>query len=178
MPRTLTTDQFIEKARSIHGDRYDYSKVDYVNAHKAVVITCPEHGDFNKTPDAHLRKKQGCARCSGFNKLNTDTFIAKAKLIHGDKYDYSKVCFIKLQKEVTIICSVHGDFQQIPYNHLSGSGCSKCSGFGFTYLSYEEAKKYVRSLGIKTEKEYDQWWKLNRPDFLPLTIDTYYKNHK
>lgn len=63
MCKKLTTEQFIEKARLVHGDKYDYSKVNYVNSTTKVCIICPKHGDFWQTPSGHINAKQGCQKC-------------------------------------------------------------------------------------------------------------------
>ena len=121
----LTTEEFIKRAREIHGDKYDYSKVNYINNHTNVIIICPEHGEFKQTPKSHLNG-QGCPKCNGGVLQTTEEFIKKAKEIHGDKYDYSKVNYINSYTEVTIICSEHGEFKQKPRAHLKGYGCPKC----------------------------------------------------
>lgn len=126
MPK-VTTDEFIAKARAIHGDKYDYSKVEYVNSKTHVIIICPIHGEFLQRPDKHLLG-QGCPRCSGLVKLTTDEFIQRAKEIHGNKYDYSKVNYINSQTDVCIICKEHGEFFQKPVSHFKGHGCRKCAG--------------------------------------------------
>ena len=121
---------FIEKARQIHNDKYDYSKVNYVNSRTKVCIICPEHGEFWQTPHNHL-KGYGCAECgkekSHLPKITTEDFIAKSKEIHGNKYDYSKVCYKTSDTKVCIICAEHGEFWQTPSNHMNGSGCPKCA---------------------------------------------------
>ena len=123
-----TTEQFIEKAKAVHGDRYDYSKVEHVNSSTKVTIICPEHGEFEQIPGGHLSGK-GCAECGGTKKSTTEQFIEKAKAVHGDRYDYSKVEYVNDSAKVTIICSTHGEFEQMPTNHLVGRGCLECSGF-------------------------------------------------
>ncbi len=125
-----TKETFIEKARKVHGDKYDYSKVEYVNSHTKVCITCQKHGDFFMLPTNHLRGK-GCIKCRdemASKKMlsNTKEFIEKARKVHGDKYDYSKVEYECSNKKVCIICPEHGEFMQTPNKHLSGSGCKKC----------------------------------------------------
>ena len=127
MPKRLTTEQFIEKARKIHGNKYDYSKVKYINNITRVIIICPKHGEFLQTPNDHL-DGCGCSKCGGVKKSNTNDFIAQSKKIHGDKYDYSKVEYINNKTPVCIICPTHGEFWQKPNDHLGGHGCSKCSG--------------------------------------------------
>ena len=128
----LTTEEFIRRAKDIHGDRYDYSKVEYVNARTKVCIICPEHGEFRQTASEHLRG-QGCPKCAQEKKKDssltstTEEFIRKAKEVHGDKYDYSKVKYVNVRTKVCIVCPEHGEFQQIPSNHLNGQGCPKCA---------------------------------------------------
>ena len=121
---------FIEKARQIHNDKYDYSKVNYVNSRTKVCIICPTHGEFWQTPHNHL-KGYGCAECgkekSHLSKMTTEDFIVKSKEIHGNKYDYSKACYKTCDTKVCIICPEHGEFWQIPSNHINGSGCPKCA---------------------------------------------------
>ena len=125
--KKITTKDFIEKAKQIHGDKYDYSKVEYVNYKTKVCIICPKHGEFWQNPHHHLSRKQGCHLCNGGVNLNTEEFIDKAKKIHGDKYDYSKVKYIDNRTKVCIICPEHGEFWQTPNCHLNGQGCPKCN---------------------------------------------------
>ena len=128
---TSNTEDFIQKARVIHGNKYDYSKAQYINCITKVCIICPEHGEFWQRPSDHLCGK-GCIMCSRNSSAekqssNTEDFIKKARKIHGNKYDYSKVQYINSSTKVCIICSEHGEFWQIPSSHLQGVGCPKCS---------------------------------------------------
>jgi len=121
---------FIEDAIAIHGTRYDYSKSDYANCNKKLIVICKIHGEFKITPTHHLRKI-GCANCgtersADSHRLSQDQFISKANTIHEYQYDYSKVNYIDNRIKVIIICSEHGEFTQIPNNHLRGSGCDRC----------------------------------------------------
>ena len=119
------TEQFIEKAQQTHCNKYDYSKVKYINNHTKVCIICPEHGEFWQTPNKHLRG-DNCPFCSLTKKLDKSKFIEKAKEIHGNRYDYSKVEYVNNRTKVCIICPEHGEFWQTPANHLKGSNCPKC----------------------------------------------------
>lgn len=121
-----STEEFIKKAKDVHGDRYDYSKVVYKKVNDPVVLVCPTHGDFMQQPNTHLNGF-GCAKCSGIAKLTTEEFIAKAKGIHGDKYDYAETAYHTVREPVNIMCPTHGTFSQLAGIHLAGSGCSKCS---------------------------------------------------
>ena len=125
MPKVLNKEEFIKKARKIHGDKYDYSKVEYVNAMTPVCIICPEHGEFMQRANTHLTG-HGCPKCVGVKKRTSEDFINDARKIHGDKYDYSKVVYKTMKDSVCIICPEHGEFWQLPENHLSGCGCTKC----------------------------------------------------
>ena len=140
----INTEEFIKKAKSIHGDKYDYSKVEYVNAHTKVCIICPKHGEFWQQAYCHTNLKQGCPKCYGNTKKTTEKFIEDAKKIHGDKYDYSKVEYKNNRTKVCIICPIHGEFWQTPKEHLKGSGCLECS-----YISLKEKQKLGNDEFIK-----------------------------
>ena len=130
MAKRFTKDEFCKKARSVHGEKYDYSKVDYVNSKTKVCIICPKHGSFWQTPSDHF-SGCGCPKCANehrndWRRLDTALFIKKAKKIHGEKYDYSKVDYKKSSEKVCIVCPKHGEFWQTPNKHLLGRGCSLC----------------------------------------------------
>ena len=124
-----STEQFIKDAIKIHGDKYDYSKTQYIGNDKKICIICPEHGEFWQNPNSHLSgcKCPECAKKCMPTKMDTNSFIEKAKEIHGNKYDYSKTVYKGTIKKVTITCPVHGEFEQIAFVHLQGSGCPKCA---------------------------------------------------
>lgn len=131
MASRLTQEEFIEKAKAIHGDKYDYSMVEYVNNRTKICIICPDHGEFWQAPDSHLQG-HGCPKCrsdkmSKIEKYNNEIFINKARRVHGDKYNYSKVEYINSKTKVCIICPIHGEFWQLPSDHLRGIGCAACS---------------------------------------------------
>lgn len=121
---------FIKRAREIHGDKYDYSAVNYQDAKSKVVLTCPKHGTFDITPDGHLAGN-GCTQCG--IELNTarmtstkEEFVEKALKVHGDYYSYDKVEYVNALTAVTITCPLHGDFEQLPSRHLAGHPCGEC----------------------------------------------------
>lgn len=125
----LTTEEFIEQCKKTHGDKYDYSKVEYKGYNVKVEIICKEHGSFWQLPNNH-RRGQGCPVCAKplQNPFRTvEEFIKKARAIHGDKYDYSKVTNPRSGSKVCIICPIHGEFWQFTNNHLQDCGCPKCS---------------------------------------------------
>lgn len=131
-----STKQFIEDAKIVHGDKYDYSLVDYTGAHNRVQIFCKRHNTpFMQAATTHLSGR-GCPECGMENghqklKMNNDSFAAKAIKVHGGKYCYSKVQYVNNYTPVEVICSEHSEFMVSPTNHLSGRGCPKCAVYGF-----------------------------------------------
>lgn len=124
--RKLTTKEFIERAKKVHGDKYDYNLVDYKNNYTKIKIICSEHGIFEQTPYNHVIGKR-CPECYGKFKLTTKEFIERAIKIHGNKYDYSYVNYIGSEDKVTIICKkCNNTFKQRPTFHLQEHGCPKC----------------------------------------------------
>jgi len=129
MRKALTTEEFIKKAQKIHGNRYDYSKVNYINAFEKITITCKDHGDFKLSPNNHTRnsKSGNCPKCIRLKntKSNLD-YIKEAKSIHGNKYDYSQTNYKGAYSKVTIICKIHGPFETTAREHTRGTGCYEC----------------------------------------------------
>jgi hypothetical protein len=123
----ISTEEFIQRARRIHGDLYDYSGTRYTNTRTKIEVVCAKHGPFSVTPNDHLSKKSGCPRCKG-KSATTETFIVEAIKIHGDRYDYSDVDYKTSRIPVEIICKVHGSFFQAPAHHIHHrSGCTQCN---------------------------------------------------
>jgi very-short-patch-repair endonuclease len=120
----INTYIFIDRAKIIHGDKYDYTLSVYVKAKSKVKIICPIHGIFEQTPNNHVLGGYGCNQCSYLS--STKDFIKKATKIHGNKYNYSQVDYKNNKTHIKIICHKHGEFMQEPRNHLSGYGCSIC----------------------------------------------------
>ena len=123
---------FINESVQIHKNKYDYTKVKYINCNTKVCIICPEHGEFWQTPRCHLRGS-GCPKCGKIstqmsNTISQEDFIRKAKEIHNNKYIYTNVVYKNNREKVNIICPIHGEFKQSPSKHLSGQGCPKCYG--------------------------------------------------
>ena len=120
-----TTEEWIKRAKKVHGEKYIYDKVEYTLSNKKVLITCPIHGDFWQEATSHL-SGVGCPKCNGGVELTTEEYVNKLKQVHGEKYDYSKVKYINAKEKIDIICPIHGVFKQLPYQHLKGQGCPKC----------------------------------------------------
>lgn len=146
--KKITTEEFIERAKQIHGDKYDYSKVNYINSHTKICIICPKHGEFLQLPHSHLFGS-GCPVCARIKRTSENTFIQRAKEVHGDKYDYSKTEYINKRTKVCIICPIHGEFWQRPHNHIHGKqGCPEC---GKKYA--KEWRKNNYNVFLKASKE-------------------------
>lgn len=125
MSKTVTTQDFIRRAREVHGDKYDYSKTVYVSATTPITIICPEHGEFQQRPVNHTMGR-GCRDCAGNKPLTVAKFIERAQTKHGNRYDYSQVAFEGVENKITIICPEHGPFEQRVMTHLKGFNCPKC----------------------------------------------------
>ena len=146
MPKKLTTEEFIERSKIIHGEKYDYEKVEYVGGREEVEIFCNScNVFFLQIPKNHLRGS-GCQQC-GINKSSrsqtrsASKFISMAKQVHGDKYDYSMVEYTSCKIDVVLLCKECKIlFYQTPDHHLSGQGCRKCG---------VESIKKKQSLGIE-----------------------------
>lgn len=148
MSQPLNNKGFIEKAIKVHGDKYDYSKVEYIDSKTPICIVCPEHGEFWQLPHVHL-KSSGCPHCGKEIKrqkltLTTEEFIKRAKQVHGDKYDYSKVEYKDSKTKICIICPKHGEFWQTAYIHLNGGGCPRCA----------KKMRGIHNKGTKTTEEF------------------------
>lgn len=117
---------FINRAIEVHGDKYDYSKVEYKGSFPHVTIICKKHGEFRQSPANHLsgRTCDKCARES--TRAGKEKIEAIFRSVHGNKYDYSKTEYSNLRAKITIICEKHGEFKQRTKNHIDGQGCPKC----------------------------------------------------
>lgn len=144
-------DIFIKKAKEKHGDKYDYSKVEYVNNKSKVCIICPEHGEFFVTPNNHLSKFDlgGCPKCKRkkigeYKRKPLEDFVNESNTVHNNKYSYNKVDYHKTDEHVIITCPIHGDFTQRPQDHIKGHGCPKCANQ--QSLPEEEIYNHISSI--------------------------------
>lgn len=167
----ITNEQIIESFREVHLNKYDYSLVEYTTMHNKVKIICETHGIFEQTPNAHIRQKQDCPKCSIITntlrqKGTTESFIQKAKIKHGNRYNYSQVEYGNTAHDkVKIICKQHGVFEMSPNSHLSkGTNCPECmkKNTGWAKTSWENsckgkvAKLYI----IKCYNENEEFYKI------------------
>ena len=164
MPRKKTKEEFIKEAIMVHGNKYDYSRVVYVNNNTKVEIVCYEHGSFWQLPRTHVNKSCGCPKCS---KVYSDQsyFIENATRIHKGKYDYSKVNYIDCKTKICIICPEHGEYWTTPNSHISGCGCRKCDN-----KRKSNQRKYIYGIGIndyegfikESDEAYKTWFQMLR----------------
>ena len=162
----LDTNLFIFNAKKIHGDKYNYSNVKFIDSRTPIKIICPEHGAFEQLPNNHTSKKQGCYECLG-KVFDNRTFIKKANEIHYNKYDYSKIVYVNSITPITIICSEHGEFEQSPNSHLNGSTCPMCS---IKDTTENKLKDFITSLSVDITGN-------TRKIIHPLELDIYIPNH-
>ena len=151
----LTTEQFIELSKKRFENRFSYEKTIYKNGRTKVLITCPVHGDVFVTPHDFLTSKFGCPKCAdvfnGITKSHGKEWFIAAREIHGDRYDYSKVEYKNNSTKVCIICPEHGEFWQVPYNHIHGSGCPLCGKRRKKYTNDD----FINSANIIHNHKYD-----------------------
>lgn len=167
--RTITAEEYKKRYYEKFGDSgYDLSLTEYVNTKKKIKVICHEETDgvehgFFYTKPYDLMKGRGCPKCyekrrGKWHFSNTEEFIMKARKIHGNKYDYSKVEYRGVKTKVCIICPMHGEFWQTPNDHLSGKGCSHCKE---SKMEKEVGKILIeKNVLFETQKTFD-WLKMN-----------------
>ncbi len=153
--KKLNTKIFIEKAKLKHGkEKFNYDFVNYIKSNIKVKIVCKEHGEFEQTPASHLRGSR-CPKCYGNIKLTQEEFINQSNLIHNFIYDYSLVEYINIDTKVKIICDIHGEFLQDPYNHLKGRKCKKCSSVEQGNKQKLSQEEFIKKAKLKHGNRYD-----------------------
>jgi very-short-patch-repair endonuclease len=156
-PNKVTLNYFLIKSNEVHNSKYDYSLVNFNSISDKVDIICKEHGVFKQRVSNHMNLKDGCPKCAGVGKWNTDLLVLEFKKIHKDKFDYSKVLFENVDKKVEIICKEHGSFYQNIYKHLNGQGCRFCEspskGEDYIKMWLDDLKiNYIRQHSFETCK--------------------------
>lgn len=161
------------------GDKYDYSLVEYINAHTDVTIICRKHGPFKQTPTNHLFGKNGCHQCvHAASTRTTEDFVAIAMSVHGHSYDYSKVVYKNCDEHVVIACRKHGDFSQIAWCHLAGHGCARCNMFrSWSAISMQWLKFMQVGLGDRIEHALNGG-EFVFPEYRRMSADGYIESSK
>ena len=161
---SILWDIYKEDLQKIHNNKYNYSKVIWKGVDVDITVECPIHGEFKIRPVDHKRER-GCRACFKetfipYNKLNTQKFIEKSIKIWGNRYNYSKTKYIDSNNEVIIICSIHGEFKQLPQQHYKYE-CELCR--------YEK-KELIEISKKKIELENKQNNKLNTEIFIEKSV--------
>lgn len=152
----VSSADWVARAVEACGDKWDYSKVDYVDNSTPVTIICPQHGEFLQNPTNHLRGHIGCKKCNG-RMGSTPAFIYRAKEVWGDRWDYTPTNYLGYKEALTIRCPEHGDFEQVAEYHLTGKvGCRSCAPLALT--SDEVIEKIVDVWGEDTWDLSDIQW--------------------
>ncbi len=154
---------FVKNALKKYGNKFDYSKVDYIDSQSKIIIVCKKHGDFLKTPAKHLFHKHSCPSCAkeGYSeavKISKIDFMKKAKSIHGDKYNYIKTTIGRMSDKIEIYCNLHKQyFIQQQSVHLDGRiGCKECLRKikeDYNHTIYKE--NFIQSFVKKFGDNYD-----------------------
>jgi hypothetical protein len=159
--KCMTTKTFQTNAQLVHGSKYDYSHVRYINAVTKVEIICGVHGPFFQRPNNHTSLRQGCPACDVDRKrlratsltMSTSDFIERSRLLYGDTLSYEKTTYSKSYSPVMLTCTIHGEFKVArAEKHLMGQGCPSCKEFGSTGV-----RLIVRVLveeGVQYQREY------------------------
>jgi len=152
MSKKLTTKEFIKKARAVHGDLYSYDTVEYEGSKTKVKIDCKIHGEFLQQPNLHINRTHGCPKCGLINRKNLiktlSEFLHEAKLMYGDRFNYSEMQYVNATTKVKIICKIHGPTLQEPHQHLRAkNGCLKCS-----VVSRADKRRYTKDKFIQKAK--------------------------
>ena len=158
-----SNEDFIKSSVKLHGNKYDYSLVNYINNKEKVKILCRKCDQyFEQTPHSHLQN-HGCPFCKPGTLGTKEEFIRKSKIKHGDRYDYSLVSYINYNTKVEIICSIHGSFFQEPGNHIQGQNCTYCKNSkGQDKIKNILSKK---NIDFESEKKFDDCYNQRKLPF-------------
>ena len=152
--------EFIETANNRYSEKFDYSKVIWNGNHKNVTIICSKHGEFEQMPSNHLQGKTGCPKCRREEQAinshyTTEQFIEKAREVHGQKFNYEKTVYTGTYNDITIICPIHGEFQQRATTHLNSYGCNQCAMDSIKKHNKKSTKQFIRECEEVHGKRYD-----------------------
>lgn len=187
--RKSNLDAFLTESKLLYGDKFGYDRCIYNGYNKTLELFCKIHGYFKCLPTSHLKGNSsgGCKKCSNTivgdrTRSDTETFISKAKEIHGDTYDYNFVKYTTSSEKIKISCKVHGIFEQRASHHLAGQGCRLCTSAGFDneapahlyILKYSDITK----VGITNKHPEIRVSSINKSSELDFDVETYFKFSK
>jgi hypothetical protein len=162
--RTYTVEEFIARARTVHGTRYSYDRAVYTKKGQPLLVTCPEHGDFPVAPNNHIVRKSGCPQCAAVSRSvkqkgrrrpgiggrpawSREQFITAANEVHTGKYRYDSLVYENVNTHVTVTCPKHGDFIQFGSAHLAGQGCPSCPAV--ISSGHMQISEFLTTLGVE-----------------------------
>lgn len=168
--RLINTKTAIQEAKELHGDRYDYSLLEYVNYTTSLKIICPEHGLFEQKYQKHCKLGRGCQKCGAIKgtlsqSFTKEIFVERANLSHNNFYDYSKTIYINNHTHIIIECPLHGEFTTTPAPHLKGVECSKCARSKRNINS----RKSIKEILLKFKSRHGDFYKYNIPEGVKTT---------
>lgn len=160
MQKKLSLDELITKSKEIHGEKYCYNKFILINSHTKGVITCPIHGDFEQSFDVHIHQKSGCPKCANVERNIKNRKFTVSMLEENDKkynfgFDYSKFTYNGYDIASTVICPLHGEFQQTWHHLKYGHGCPICGNKkNYSELKLKEALE-AEFIEVEYQKRFD-----------------------
>src|SRR5690554_3152864 len=170
MARKKTWEDHVADFKRVHGDRYEYpeSQVLEESSKTKIKITCNVHGSFEQRIYKH-KAGDGCPFCAGRGET-TQGFIARLRDVHGNQYDYSKVKYLGINKEIDIRCNVHGWFSQLASNHLKGKGCFKCGVSNRTQKRTKPNDEFIKNCKAVHKGKYDYSSTIYKNSKTPVVI--------
>ena len=157
---------FAIKARKVHGDKYDYSKVEYIRATDKVEVICKEHGSFYRSLNNHVDKNSGCTTCSNINA--TGGWGLKDWVITGNKsndFESYKVYVVKMYSEDEEFIKIGRTFLSVKHRFASITSKYKIKPL---YIIEGDAE-YVFKLESRLHKKYKDFKYLPNKDFKGYT---------
>lgn len=162
MGKKKTQEQFLEDCFIVHGDRYDYSLVEYNGAFVDVIISCKLHGQFKQRPDTHINGKRGCPTCGRLSSSNNqkkhispESAISRLTEVHKNRYSYLIGSSITQKSYIDVVCKAHGVFTQRYDHHLNGSGCKKCQYEKLRSQFSLDRERFIKSAQDVHGSKYD-----------------------
>jgi hypothetical protein len=153
--RKLEKEELLKRFNIVHNYKFDYSLMDYKDINSKITIICPIHGAFDQTVKNHLQGNK-CFECSKRDRSKTtEEFIKQGSEVHDNFYDYSLINYKNYLTPITIICPIHGEFSQLPQEHISGSGCKKCGVEKTKKFTVMWLEKFIEKSNIVHDNKYD-----------------------
>lgn len=175
---TKTRKRFINleaQCNALHNNKYTYDNAIFTNMRTKFIVTCPEHGDFEITPDKHTSRKQGCQVCANIlignqKRKSFKWFEEKANKTHNNVYVYIESTYVDTKTHIKIICPIHGEFTQKPDNHLQGKGCHDCGYIKLASVFVKSKETFIVQAKTVHKNIYDYSNIKYKNTHFPITI--------